>query len=362
MTKFGLAQPVRRVEDPRLLKGDGPLHRRHHPSRHAVRRGAAQPARRGEDPRRSTPRRRQRCRACSRSITGGRPEGRRHRRPALRGQPVQEPRRLEAGQPAAPGAGRRRGAPCRRPGRLRRRRNRRSRRATAAEAIAVDYDILPSVTDLATAMDAGRAAGLAGGAEQRRASTGRSARRTKTEALFAGGRACHPPDGGEQPDRGRLDGGARRAGRVRRGDAAAGRCAPTPRAAGCSRTCSARPVFRTDPENFRVITPDVGGGFGMKLFLYPEHVLTCYAARRLGPAGEVGQRAQRGVPVPTRRAATTSRSANWRSTRTANSSRCAPATSPTWAPICPISRRSSRPWRAPACWPASTASRRSTRT
>ncbi len=41
-------------------------------------------------------------------------------------------------------------------------------------------------------------------------------------------------------------------------------------------------VFRTDPENFRVITPDVGGGFGMKLFLYAEHALTCYAARRLG--------------------------------------------------------------------------------
>ncbi len=33
MTKFGLAQPVRRVEDPRLLKGNGSLHRRHQPAR-----------------------------------------------------------------------------------------------------------------------------------------------------------------------------------------------------------------------------------------------------------------------------------------------------------------------------------------
>ena len=41
-------------------------------------------------------------------------------------------------------------------------------------------------------------------------------------------------------------------------------------------------VFKTDKERFRVVTPDVGGGFGMKLFLYPEHVLTCYAARKLG--------------------------------------------------------------------------------
>src|SRR5580704_15274144 len=40
-------------------------------------------------------------------------------------------------------------------------------------------------------------------------------------------------------------------------------------------------VFATDPAKFRVITPDVGGGFGMKAFLYAEHVLTCYAARKL---------------------------------------------------------------------------------
>ena len=41
-------------------------------------------------------------------------------------------------------------------------------------------------------------------------------------------------------------------------------------------------IFKTAPETFRILTPDVGGGFGMKLFLYAEHVLTCYAARRLG--------------------------------------------------------------------------------
>ncbi|MGC8475423.1 MAG: xanthine dehydrogenase family protein molybdopterin-binding subunit [Acetobacteraceae bacterium] len=41
-------------------------------------------------------------------------------------------------------------------------------------------------------------------------------------------------------------------------------------------------LFGVAPDRFRVITPDVGGGFGMKLFLYAEHVLTCYAARKLG--------------------------------------------------------------------------------
>ena len=43
-------------------------------------------------------------------------------------------------------------------------------------------------------------------------------------------------------------------------------------------------VFNLPPEQFRVITPDVGGGFGMKLFLYPEHVMVCFAARA-PPAG-----------------------------------------------------------------------------
>jgi carbon-monoxide dehydrogenase large subunit len=41
-------------------------------------------------------------------------------------------------------------------------------------------------------------------------------------------------------------------------------------------------IFNTGEESFRIITPDVGGGFGMKLFLFPEHVLTSYAARKLG--------------------------------------------------------------------------------
>lgn len=44
----------------------------------------------------------------------------------------------------------------------------------------------------------------------------------------------------------------------------------------------AKAVFNLPEDRFRVVTPDVGGGFGMKLFLYAEHVLTCYAARKLG--------------------------------------------------------------------------------
>jgi carbon-monoxide dehydrogenase large subunit len=41
-------------------------------------------------------------------------------------------------------------------------------------------------------------------------------------------------------------------------------------------------VFKTDLENFRVITRDVGGGFGTKSFNYREYPLSLVSARRLG--------------------------------------------------------------------------------
>ncbi|MDD9877202.1 MAG: xanthine dehydrogenase family protein molybdopterin-binding subunit [Magnetovibrio sp.] len=41
-------------------------------------------------------------------------------------------------------------------------------------------------------------------------------------------------------------------------------------------------VFGADMERIRVTAPDVGGGFGLKNFLYPEWVLLLWAARRHG--------------------------------------------------------------------------------
>src|SRR3954454_4016938 len=41
-------------------------------------------------------------------------------------------------------------------------------------------------------------------------------------------------------------------------------------------------VFHMPPERVAVRAPDVGGGFGVKNFLYPEWVLVLYAARALG--------------------------------------------------------------------------------
>jgi carbon-monoxide dehydrogenase large subunit len=37
-----------------------------------------------------------------------------------------------------------------------------------------------------------------------------------------------------------------------------------------------------DPENVRLVSPDVGGGFGTRNFVYPEYVLVAWAARQIG--------------------------------------------------------------------------------
>ena len=50
-------------------------------------------------------------------------------------------------------------------------------------------------------------------------------------------------------------------------------------------------VLHTEADKVRVITPDVGGGFGMKAMIYPELALTAVAARKLGrPVKWIGER------------------------------------------------------------------------
>ncbi|RAI04010.1 carbon monoxide dehydrogenase [Acuticoccus sediminis] len=41
-------------------------------------------------------------------------------------------------------------------------------------------------------------------------------------------------------------------------------------------------ILKTDEANIRVVTPDVGGGFGTKIFVYPEYPAVMYAAKLLG--------------------------------------------------------------------------------
>ncbi len=55
----------------------------------------------------------------------------------------------------------------------------------------------------------------------------------------------------------------------------------------------AKSVFRVDPARIRVVTPDVGGGFGTKIFLYSEYPLLMVAAERLGrPVRWVAERTE----------------------------------------------------------------------
>ena len=57
------------------------------------------------------------------------------------------------------------------------------------------------------------------------------------------------------------------------------------------RTRLADQIFHLPPEQIRVVTPDVGGGFGVKGFLYPEQVLVLWAAKKLArPVKWTGER------------------------------------------------------------------------
>jgi aerobic carbon-monoxide dehydrogenase large subunit len=55
----------------------------------------------------------------------------------------------------------------------------------------------------------------------------------------------------------------------------------------------ARGIMKIDPEKLRVIAPDVGGGFGMKGFSFPEECIALYAAKKLGrPVKWIGDRSE----------------------------------------------------------------------
>ncbi len=78
-------------------------------------------------------------------------------------------------------------------------------------------------------------------------------------------------------------------------------------------------VLKIDPKRMRVVTPDVGGGFGTKIFLYREYPLVLVAAEKLKrPVRWVAERTEHFLADT--HAAPTTRPPPWRSTRTANSS------------------------------------------
>ena len=149
----------------------------------------------------------------------------------------------------------------------------------AAEAIAVDYEILPAATDLATATQPGQPQVWAS-APNNTCFDWHVGDAAKADALIKG--AAHVTRLRVVNNRVVVASMEARAA-LADYDASRGHWTLSTNTQGSwlVRNILADAIFKVPQDRFRVVTPDVGGGFGMKLFLYPEHVLTCFAAREL---------------------------------------------------------------------------------
>jgi carbon-monoxide dehydrogenase large subunit len=148
----------------------------------------------------------------------------------------------------------------------------------AAEAILIDYEVLPSITDLGAALDAG-VPQVWPQAPGNKVFDWEIGQKELTEELFA--KAAHVTRLTVVNNRIVVSSMEARAALAA---FEGGRFTLRTNTQGgwLLKRVLGDVVFKTGQESFRVITPDVGGGFGMKLFVYAEHVLTCYAARKLG--------------------------------------------------------------------------------
>ena len=161
----------------------------------------------------------------------------------------------------------------------------------AAEAVLVDYDVLPSVTDLGAAMDEGQPL-VWDSAPNNRVFDWEIGQKDLTEELFA--KAAHVTRLTVVNNRIVVASMEARAA-LASFDAESGRWTLRTNTQGgwLLKGILSKSVFNVPEESFRIITPDVGGGFGMKIFVYAEHALTCYAARKLGrPVKWVSERSE----------------------------------------------------------------------
>jgi len=150
----------------------------------------------------------------------------------------------------------------------------------AAEAVEIEYEMLPSITDLRAAAEPG--APLVW--QDKSSNVGfdwETGDKAKVDALFDG--AAHVTRVEIVNNRIVVSSMEARVS-LAEYDAASKRWTLHTNTQGVwlLKTQLAEAIFKTEPDRFRVVTNDVGGGFGMKIFLYPEHVMTCYAAQKLG--------------------------------------------------------------------------------
>jgi carbon-monoxide dehydrogenase large subunit len=148
----------------------------------------------------------------------------------------------------------------------------------AAEAVVVEYDMLPAVTDLAVAHEPGQPE-IWASAPGNICFDWEAGDKAKTDAAFA--RAKHVTRLTVVNNRVVVASMEARAAVAAWQDGHLTLHTNTQGSWLLKNLISAN-VFRIPAEQVRVITPDVGGGFGMKLYLYAEHVMVAFAARLIG--------------------------------------------------------------------------------
>ena len=150
----------------------------------------------------------------------------------------------------------------------------------AAEAILVDYEALPAVVDVRAAAAADPTV-VWPEAPDNRAMVWEKGDRAATDAAFAG--AAHVVRLQSYNNR-LVAASIENRAAIAEHDAQTDVTTLTTPSQGAHllRDLLCDKVFAEPREKLRVVTPDVGGGFGPKFYLYPEHALVVFAARRLG--------------------------------------------------------------------------------
>ena len=147
----------------------------------------------------------------------------------------------------------------------------------AAEAIAIEWEALPHVVGAAAALEQGRAAGLAERPRQSRVrDDARRRGQRPTRAFAKAARTVSLTLVNQRLVTNYLDTRGVVAEYDARPHHADARQPGQPRV----RDVLCGDVLKIAPEKMRVVTPDVGGGFGTKLFPYREYALAAVAAQR----------------------------------------------------------------------------------
>ena len=193
----------------------------------------------------------------------------------------------------------------------------RRRRAMPPSLCAVDYEPLPAVVDLEQAIAAGRAD--KSGADCPSGNVGVTIAfgdKAAVDAAFRRGEACRQAATAQQPRHRQCAIEPRTAlGRLRRRRRQLHALHDVAGSARRRARKLASAVFNVPETKIRVLSPDVGGGFGMKANIYPDDVLVLWASRRCGrPVKWTATRSESLFATPT--PATRSSTASSRSTPT----------------------------------------------